>query len=135
MTIVTAPEKRTSNQLTLSPTAYARLLNLSEARAEPMALRIDVVVGSPDGFRYSLRFTPLSELTANEEICHLDGIIVVAGDESAALLAGATLSYGGPINAHGFSISNPNVSHPGPLLQNWRFLAKVTIDNESSNDA
>jgi len=135
VTITTAPETKTRRQLKLSPMAHARLIELSKARDELVALRIEVVVGDPDGFTYSLKFTPLSELTADDEICHLDGVIVVASDESAALLAGATLSYGDLINAHGFSISNPNISRPGPLLQNWRFLAKVNIDNESSNNA
>ena len=80
----------------------------AENPEEPMALRIEVIPGGCSGFKYDLYFD--SEVGGGDVVTEHGELRVVLDEESAKLLAGASLDYSDDLKRAGFHVVNPNAT-------------------------
>lgn len=95
-----------SNALIITPTAYNRIEEIRDTKANPrLNLRIAVSGGGCSGFKYDMKFD--DQLSENDVV--FDDCVVV-DDVSLPLLSGSTLDYTVTLLGENFKVSNPNAS-------------------------
>jgi Fe/S biogenesis protein NfuA len=102
-------EALTGNDLIIDITAaaHAELLALrnEEADAERLGLRLEIVSGAGEDFRYDLSFEVVTKAAFTDEVRTHDGLKVIIPAKDLELLRGAVLDYS---ERQGLVIRNPN---------------------------
>ncbi len=83
---------------------------LAEEGQPEAALRV-VVVPNPQGAQYMLSLE--DDMEDDDEVLHESSIRVIADNESASLLYGASIDYSEGLMRSGFVIENPNIASSG----------------------
>jgi Fe/S biogenesis protein NfuA len=84
-------------------------LRSEEADADQLGLRLEIVSGAGEEFRYDLSFCEYLDAAFTDEVRTHDGLKVVIPGRDIDRLQGATLDYG---DATGLVIRNPNRPEP-----------------------
>jgi Fe/S biogenesis protein NfuA len=91
----------------ITAAAHAELLALrnEEADAERLGLRLEIVSGAGEDFRYDLSFEVVTKAAFTDEVRTHDGLKVIIPAKDLELLRGAVLDYS---ERQGLVIRNPN---------------------------
>ncbi len=92
--------------LTLSPSAAARLHDLSKSQGRPVLLRVAVDGGGCSGFQY--RFDLVDAAEPDDLKIEHDGAVAVIDDVSLALLQGSEIDFVDELAGAEFRVKNPN---------------------------
>lgn len=93
------------NQVTLSPTAAARVALIAAKQGKPAVLRLSVEGGGCSGFQY--RYGLAEAVDADDLISECDGVQLVVDPVSVELIAGAQVDYVESLGGSAFRITNP----------------------------
>ena len=106
---------------TSNPTATATILDVSEAAlakvlqiregeddSETLGLRVEITGTNGADFTYDLTFDPISEASADAEVCEVSDLTIIIPAESVENLTGATLDLPSNPMQGGLVIRNPN---------------------------
>jgi len=93
--------------ITITPVAHARLLELRDAETEKdrLGLRLEVLSGPGEDFRYDLVFDEFVKAAFSDEVRTIDGLKIIVGAKDLDLLQGAELDHD---DAKGLLLRNPN---------------------------
>ena len=93
--------------ITITPVAHARLLELRDAETEKdrLGLRLEVLSGPGEDFRYDLVFDEFVKAAFSDEVRTIDGLKIIVGAKDLDLLQGAELEHD---DAKGLLLRNPN---------------------------
>lgn len=93
--------------ITITPVAHARLLELRDAETEKdrLGLRLEVLSGPGEDFRYDLVFDEFVKAGFSDEVRTIDGLKIIVGAKDLDLLQGAELDHD---DAKGLLLRNPN---------------------------
>ena len=93
--------------ITITPVAHARLLELRDAETEKdrLGLRLEVLSGPGEDFRYDLVFDEFVKAGFTDEVRTIDGLKIIVGAKDLDLLQGAELDHD---DAKGLLLRNPN---------------------------
>ena len=93
--------------ITITPVAHARLLELRDAESEKdrLGLRLEVLSGPGEDFRYDLVFDEFVKAAFSDEVRTIDGLKIIVGAKDLDLLQGAELDHD---DAKGLLLRNPN---------------------------
>lgn len=93
--------------ITITPMAHARLLELRDAETEKdrLGLRLEVLSGPGEDFRYDLVFDEFVKAAFTDEVRTIDGLKIIVGAKDLDLLQGAELDHD---DAKGLLLRNPN---------------------------
>lgn len=97
--------------ISITPAAIAELRELRDAEpnGDELGLRLEVVSGPGEPFRYDLSFDEFAGAATSDEVRTVDGFRVIVPVGSVRHLAGATLDHN---EAAGLVIRNPNRPDP-----------------------
>ena len=95
-------------QVTLTDAAALKVKHLIDAEGDPeLALRLAVRPGGCSGLSYDMFFD--SQVDATDLVSEHMGVRVLVDDQSASLVAGATIDYkDAGLQGGGFAIDNPS---------------------------
>ena len=91
----------------VTPRAFARLAEITEATGEQKALRVAVDGGGCSGFQYNIR---LDEAASDDLVLEQDGQRVLVDPVSLPFLADAVIDYTEELIGARFVIQNPNAT-------------------------
>jgi Fe/S biogenesis protein NfuA len=96
----------------LTAAAHAKLLELraEEPEDDRLGLRLEIVSGAGEEFRYDLSFDVVTKAAFSDEVRNHDGLRIIIPAKDMENVAGATLDY---TDAGGLVLRNPN--KPAPL--------------------
>ncbi len=94
--------------LSLSESAAKRINALRAKEGKPLKLRVSVLGGGCQGFKYKFEFT--EQTTAEDRIFIRDGAEIVADDVSLDLLTGSELNFVESLMGSYFEVRNPNAA-------------------------
>jgi iron-sulfur cluster assembly accessory protein len=92
--------------VTLSPSAAARLKDLSEAEGRPLFLRVAVDGGGCSGFQYRLDLVETAE--ADDLKVEHDGQTALVDPVSLPFLLGSQIDFVDELAGAQFKVANPN---------------------------
>lgn len=97
----------TDTIITITPVAHAKLIDLREAESERerLGLRLEVLSGPGEDFRYDLVFDEFVKAAFTDEVRTINGLKIIIGAKDLDLLRGAELDHD---DAKGLLIRNPN---------------------------
>ena len=97
----------TDTIITITPVAHAKLIDLRDAESERerLGLRLEILSGPGEDFRYDLVFDEFVKAAFTDEVRTLNGLKIIIGAKDLDLLRGAELD---PDDAKGLLIRNPN---------------------------
>lgn len=96
----------TTDLVTLTPTASAKVRELLEAEGNPdLALRVYVAGGGCSGLQYGMA---LDDPMEGDVSINADGIRVVIDPESLRFIEGSQIDYVDGLMGAGFTVNNPN---------------------------
>ena len=84
------------------------LISSSEAPADKLGLRMQVVGGGCSGFQYNLEF---GAPKGTDKVFEFHGLKVFIDPRSTLYLAGSVLDYNDGLMDSGFKITNPNAKN------------------------
>lgn len=106
--------------VTITPEAHAELVTLRDAEpdADRLGLRLEIISGPGEEFRYDLSFEVVTKAAFTDEVrtqlaTDLPPLKVIVPAKDVELLQGATLDHTGP---QGLVIRNPNKPQP-PVVE------------------
>lgn len=97
-----------SNQIIeITDVAAAKLIALrdEEEDAADLGLRLAIISGPGEPFRYDLAFETVTKAALNEEVRSVNGLKIIVPFKDVELLTGSTLDY---TDSSGFVMKNPN---------------------------
>ena len=103
---MTEIQERTTELVSLTPAAAAKIRGLMEQESDVSVLRVAIEGGGCSGFQYGLGFDRGAQEGDHEFDC--EGVTVVVDPFSAPYLRGSTVDYLETIQESGFKIDNPN---------------------------
>jgi len=103
---MTEIQERTTELVSLTPAAAAKIRGLMEQETDVSVLRVAIEGGGCSGFQYGLGFDRGAQEGDHEFDC--EGVTVVVDPFSAPYLRGSTVDYLETIQESGFKIDNPN---------------------------
>ncbi len=91
----------------MTPAAHARLTSLRDAEPEGdrLGLRLEIVSGAGEEFRYDLVFEEVTKAAFTDEVRTIDGLKVIIPSKDLDLLRGSELDH---TDEKGLIIRNPN---------------------------
>ena len=97
----------TDTIITITPVAHAKLIDLRDAESERerLGLRLEVLSGPGEDFRYDLVFDEFVKAAFTDEVRTINGLKIIIGAKDLDLLRGAELDHD---DAKGLLIRNPN---------------------------
>jgi len=96
----------TSGDLTLSPSAARRILDIGEAEGRPVMLRVAVEGGGCSGFQY--QFDLVEEAQPDDLRIERDGAAALVDEMSLVLLKGSEIDFVDELAGAEFKVRNPN---------------------------
>ena len=97
-----------SQDVTLSPSAAARVAAIAAKQAKPARLRLSVEGGGCSGFQY--RFGLAETVEADDAIAEVDGVRLVVDPVSLDLVRGAQVDFIDNLGGAHFAVTNPNAA-------------------------
>lgn len=94
--------------LTLSPSAAARVAFIAEKQGKPAILRLSVEGGGCSGFQY--KFGLADSPDEDDNIAETDGVRLVVDSVSLDLLDGCLVDYVESLGGSAFRVENPNAA-------------------------
>jgi len=93
--------------ITITPVAHAKLIELRDAESERerLGLRLEILSGPGEDFRYDLVFDEFVKAAFTDEVRTINGLKIIIGAKDLDLLRGAELDHD---DAKGLLIRNPN---------------------------
>lgn len=92
--------------LTITKTAQEQAKRLLEREEDsPAGLRVQVVSGGCNGFKYKIGWD--DPLESDDLLTCDNGLVVMIDRKSAAMLQGSTLEFHDSIERQGFEVQNP----------------------------
>ena len=93
--------------ITITPIAHSRLIELRDAETEQekLGLRLEILSGPGEDFRYDLMFDEFVKAAFTDEVRTINGLKIIIGAKDLDLLRGAELDYD---DVKGLLIRNPN---------------------------
>ena len=97
----------TDTIITITPVAHAKLIDLRDAESERerLGLRLEILSGPGEDFRYDLVFDEFVKAAFTDEVRTINGLKIIIGAKDLDLLRGAELDHD---DAKGLLIRNPN---------------------------
>ena len=105
--VASSPLVSTDTIITITPVAHAKLIDLRDAESERerLGLRLEILSGPGEDFRYDLVFDEFVKAAFTDEVRTVDGLKIIIGAKDLDLLRGAELDHD---DAKGLLIRNPN---------------------------
>lgn len=98
----------TTQSMTLSPSAAARVAAIAEKQGKPAILRLSVEGGGCSGFQYKFGLADAPDL--DDSISETDGVRLVIDPVSLDLVAGCIVDYVESLGGAAFRVENPNAT-------------------------
>ena len=97
----------TDTIITITPNAHAKLIELRDAESERdrLGLRVEILSGPGEDFRYDLVFDEFVKAAFSDEVRTINGLKIIVGAKDLDLLRGAELDHD---EVKGLLIRNPN---------------------------
>jgi iron-sulfur cluster insertion protein len=109
MTVMTEQAVQTSPDVTISPSAAARIKALMDMEKDPkLMLRVSVSGGGCSGFSYG--FDLSKDVAEDDHLFQEHGVGVVIDEASLDLLRGSVIDYTEDLMAAAFVVKNPNAT-------------------------
>ncbi|HET9427454.1 MAG TPA: iron-sulfur cluster assembly accessory protein [Allosphingosinicella sp.] len=96
------------SDISLSPSAAARVANIARRQGKPAILRLAVDGGGCAGFTY--RFGLADEVEAEDVRSEQDGVTLVVDPVSLDLVRGSTVDFVESLGGASFQVTNPNAA-------------------------
>lgn len=97
-----------STDISLSPSAAARVAAIAERQGKPAILRLSVEGGGCAGFQY--RFGLAEEVAADDLTASRDGVTLVVDEISLDLVRGSIVDFVESLGGASFQVRNPNAA-------------------------
>ncbi|MCJ2179900.1 iron-sulfur cluster insertion protein ErpA [Novosphingobium album (ex Hu et al. 2023)] len=94
--------------LTLSPSAAARVAAIAEKQGKPAILRLSVEGGGCSGFQYKFGLADTPE--PDDMIAETDGVRLVVDPSSLDLVNGCVVDFVESLGGAAFKVENPNAA-------------------------
>ena len=91
--------------ITLTPSAAARVATIAEKQGKPAILRLSVDGGGCSGFQYRFGFADAAE--SDDTIAETDGVRLVVDSISLDLVRGCAVDYVESLGGAAFKVDNP----------------------------
>jgi len=98
----------TAPEISLSPSAAARVASVAARQNKPAILRLAVDGGGCSGFQYRFGFADAAE--PDDAVAETDGVRLVVDSVSLDLVRGATVNYVESLGGAAFRVENPNAA-------------------------
>lgn len=95
-------------QVTLAPSAAARVATIAQKQGKPAILRLSVEGGGCSGFQYKFGLAEAPE--DGDLIAETDGVQLVVDEISLGLLEGSVVEYVESLGGAAFRVSNPQAA-------------------------
>lgn len=95
-------------QVTLAPSAAARVATIAQKQGKPAILRLSVEGGGCSGFQYKFGLAEAPE--DGDLIAETDGVRLVVDEISLGLLEGSVVEYVESLGGAAFRVSNPQAA-------------------------
>lgn len=95
-------------EISLSPSAAARVAAIAARQGRPAILRLSVEGGGCAGFQY--RFGLADEVEGEDVAVDRDGVTLVVDSVSLDLVRGATVDFVESLGGAAFQVANPNAA-------------------------
>lgn len=104
---MTADTDKTNTIITITPLAYAKLIELRDAEPETdrLGLRVEILSGPGEDFRYDLSFDIVTKAAFSDEVRTIDGIKIIVPAKDLDALQDAVIDHS---DSQGLLIRNPN---------------------------
>lgn len=111
----------TNQIIEITELAHGKLVALrdEEPDSADLGLRLEIISGPGEPFRYDLAFETVTKAAINEEVRTINGLKIILPIKDIELLNGSTLDFA---DSSGFVMRNPN--KPAPLEVNIEGLVK-----------
>lgn len=96
------------SDISLTPSAAARVAWIARKQAKPAILRLAVEGGGCSGFQY--RFGLAEEIGDDDTAVETDGVRLVVDEMSLDLVRGCSVDYVEELGGSAFKVTNPNAS-------------------------
>jgi iron-sulfur cluster insertion protein len=103
-----APYLRMMSDISLSPSAAARVAAIAKRQGKPAILRLAVDGGGCAGFTY--RFGLADEIEAEDVKAQQDGVTLVVDPISLDLVRGSMVDFVESLGGAAFQVTNPNAA-------------------------
>lgn len=94
-----------ASDISLTPSAAARVAAIAQKQGKPAILRLSVEGGGCSGFQYRFGFADAPE--TGDTIAETDGVRLVVDDMSLDLVRGAAVDYVESLGGAAFRVNNP----------------------------
>ncbi|MDY1008477.1 MULTISPECIES: iron-sulfur cluster insertion protein ErpA [unclassified Sphingomonas] len=94
--------------ITLTPSAAARVAAIAARQGKPAILRLSVDGGGCSGFQYKFGFADAAE--ADDVVAERDGVRLVVDSISIDLVRGCAVDYVESLAGAAFRVENPNAA-------------------------
>jgi iron-sulfur cluster insertion protein len=101
-------DTRTQTDISLSPSAAARVAAIAEKQQKPAILRLSVEGGGCSGFQY--RFGLADSIDADDTVAQTDGVQLVVDSISLDLVRGSRVDFVESLGGAAFRVENPNAA-------------------------
>lgn len=101
-------ETQISPQISLAPSAAARVAAIAARQQKPAMLRLAVEGGGCSGFQY--RFALDEAVLPDDTVAETDGVRLVVDPVSLDLVAGSVVEYVESLGGAAFRVTNPNAT-------------------------
>ena len=96
------------SEISLSPSAAARVATIAQRQGKPSILRLSVDGGGCAGFTY--RFGLADEVEAQDLVSRVDGVTLVVDPISIDLVRGSVVDFVESLGGASFQVTNPNAA-------------------------
>ncbi|MGZ8312722.1 MAG: HesB/IscA family protein [Allosphingosinicella sp.] len=97
-----------TNDISLSPSAAARVAAIAERQGKPPILRLAVEGGGCAGFQY--RFGLADDIATDDIAVARDGVTLVVDEISLDLVRGSMVDFVESLGGSAFQVTNPNAA-------------------------
>ncbi len=98
----------TSPDISLTPSAAARVAAIAARQAKPAILRLSVDGGGCSGFQYKFGLAEVPE--ADDAVAERDGVRLVVDSVSLDLVRGCSVDYVESLGGAAFRVDNPQAA-------------------------
>lgn len=95
-------------EISLTPSAAARVAWIAQKQSKPAILRLAVEGGGCSGFQY--RFGLADDVDSDDTTVETDGVKLVVDAMSLDLVRGAAVDYVEDLGGSAFKVTNPNAA-------------------------
>lgn len=97
-----------ASEITLTPSAAARVATIAAKQGKPPILRLSVDGGGCSGFQYKFGFA--DAVAKDDSVAETDGVRLVVDSISLDLVRGCAVDYVESLGGAAFKVENPNAA-------------------------